>query len=120
MQVTGFNFGWLTQCCLLAGAPLNTVLILLIGETREAPFLIGEGLPRNRKSHASNDQYLRSHPAKDGNICLVFGLMVVPGPPIPPPAPAKHNLFPFEKWARYVCMYAICPFFLKVGGRRKI
>lgn len=104
---------------MLAGALLNTVLILLIGETHEAPFLIGEGLPRNTKSHESNDQYLRCHPAKDGNICLVFGLMVVPGPHRPL-APTKHNLFPFEKWARYFCMYAMRPFFSEAGGRRKI
>lgn len=42
------------------------------------PILIGEGFPNKsspQNSHGSNDQYLRSHPARGGNMCLVFGLM---------------------------------------------
>lgn len=65
------------------------------------PSLIGEGFPHKsspQKSHESNDQYLRSHPARGGEhmfgICTYAWL---------PPSPAKHNLYPFENWAKYVC-----------------
>lgn len=59
--------------------PFSTVLILLIGETHGAPFLIGEGLPHNRK--AMKVMISISNLIQWGwgeNICLVFGLMVAP------------------------------------------
>lgn len=106
---------------MLAGAPLNTLLILLIGETHEAPSLIGEGLPCKRKSHESNDQYLRSHPAKDRNICLVFGLMAVPVSPLP--CTSQTQLVPLwrSELGMYVCVRARmqCVISSQSGGEKK-
>lgn len=78
------------------------------------PNLIGEGFPHKsspQKSHESNDQYLRSHPARGEHMFRIWTRTGLP------PSPAKHNLYP--KWAHSGSAYvATCLLTEKRSGRK--
>ena len=80
------------------------------------PSLIGEGFPHKsspQKSHESNYQYLRSHPARGEHMFRIWTSTGLP------PSPAKHDLCSYANWARSASTYvATCLLTEKRSGTK--